>query len=77
MRFLTLTTVSLFLSLCFGTNASGQSRETKPTGSISGQVMLGDQPASGVTVGLTKGRQPTPVNTPLTQAVTDSEGRFH
>jgi hypothetical protein len=77
MRFLTLTTVSLFLSLCFGTNAFSQSRETKPTGSISGQVMLGDQPASGVTVGLTKGRQPTPVNTPLTQAVTDSEGRFH
>jgi hypothetical protein len=77
MRFITFTTVNLFLLLCLAANALAQSRETKPTGSISGQVMLGEQPASGVTIALTQRRQITAINVPFIQTVTDSEGRFH
>jgi hypothetical protein len=80
MRSVTLTIVKLLFLLCLATNAASQSREAKPappTASITGHVMLGEQPASGVTVALSQRRLSNNQNTPLTKAVTDSEGRFH
>lgn len=76
MRFITLITISLFLSLCLVTSASGQTQETKPTGSISGRVMLGEQPASGVTVAVKQRRMSATQITSLIKAVTDSAGHF-
>jgi hypothetical protein len=79
MRFITLSTVSLFLLFCLVTHTPAQSRETKPapaTATISGRVTFGDQPASGVTVTLTSRRMAMDQNTPLIKAVTDNEGRF-
>lgn len=80
MRSGTLILVSLFLLLWLTPKAYGQSRETRPapaTGSVSGRVMLGEEPAAGVTVALTPKRTATsPTTLPIIQAVTDSEGRF-
>jgi hypothetical protein len=79
MRSKTLTTVSLLLLFWFTPKAYGQSRETRPapaTGSVSGRVMLGEQPAVGVTVAVTPKRMAISSNTPPIQTVTDSEGRF-
>lgn len=79
MRFVTLTTVRLFLLLCLVATASSQSREAKsvaPTASITGRVMLGEQPAVGVTVTVSQRRAYGNQNMPLTKAVTDGEGRF-
>jgi protocatechuate 3,4-dioxygenase beta subunit len=79
MRLISLSLMSLFLLLCPAATAVGQSRESKPapaTGSISGRVMVGEDPAPGVTLALTSRRMRNMGGSPLAQAVTDAEGRF-
>jgi protocatechuate 3,4-dioxygenase beta subunit len=77
MRSVTLTTASFILAFCLMPEAYGQSRESKPaTGSISGRVMLGEQPAAGVTVAATPKHLARSPYTRLLQAVTDREGHF-
>jgi protocatechuate 3,4-dioxygenase beta subunit len=80
MRASTLTTLSLLLLLCFTANTPSQSRDAKPApaASISGRVLLKEEPLRGVPVVLIQRGAPVPNNryTALAKAVTDEDGRF-
>ncbi len=80
MRASTLTALSLLLLLGFAVHTPSQSRDAKPapTGSISGRVLLKEEPLRGIQVVATLRGAPT-INgrfTPTAKAVTDADGRF-
>lgn len=79
MRYLKQTGLFTLFILWAASIAFSQStsQESKPAGSVSGRVLLGEQPASGVSVALTQRRVPGLINSPLIQAVTDAQGYFH